>query len=198
MNCQHCNKPLHSEGDTLIDNTGGDVCGSYGTYTNEPHVIDPPFAAWQEAVAKGATTLSLAEWRMQTLRLNQAVPSYRYEFRLSVDVEAVTYDQARELLIDAIDEMDLNEYMVTPPEAGTEGQDRESYTDDQDRDEYTVDEEQEYDVVIRNTFTATDPQHAVRQMVEYLTAYLANAEYKVEQFNEGESEPAQEWWVSAS
>lgn len=57
--------------------------------------------------------------------------------------------------------------------------------------------EQEYDVVIRNTFQATDPQHAVRQMVEYLTAYLANAEYKVERY-EDESEPAQEWWVSAS
>jgi len=81
-----------------------------------------------------------------------------------------------------------------------EGQDRESYTDDQDRESYTVDEdeEQEFDVSIRNTFTATDPQHAVRQMVEYLTAYLANAEYKVERFNEGESEAAQSWWISAS
>lgn len=41
VRCVHCNKPLHWESpiDTvMVDDTGGDVCGSYGTYGNEPHV----------------------------------------------------------------------------------------------------------------------------------------------------------------
>jgi hypothetical protein len=94
------------------------------------------------------------------------------------------------------------------PLEGTEGQDRESYTDTQDRDEYTVsddtldtsgeDDEQEYDVVIRNTFTATSPAEAVQMMVGWVFASANQAEYKVERYNEGESEPAQEWWISAS
>jgi hypothetical protein len=41
MNCIHCNKPLVRDAEgTLIDDTGGDVCGTYGTYGNEPHVAD--------------------------------------------------------------------------------------------------------------------------------------------------------------
>lgn len=37
--CQHCGKHIYADHlGTLIDvETGGDVCGSYGTYTNEPH-----------------------------------------------------------------------------------------------------------------------------------------------------------------
>lgn len=38
--CVYCNKPVAADDHgVLVDNTGGDVCGSYGTYTNEPHVI---------------------------------------------------------------------------------------------------------------------------------------------------------------
>lgn len=41
MNCIYCSQPLTAdEHGVLVDSTGGDVCGSYGTYTNEPHVID--------------------------------------------------------------------------------------------------------------------------------------------------------------
>ena len=45
MNCIHCGKPLHYESpiDTvLVDDTGGDVCGSWGTYGNEPHEVERP------------------------------------------------------------------------------------------------------------------------------------------------------------
>lgn len=43
MNCKHCGKPLTKDDHgTLIDNTGGDVCGTYGTFGNEPHITDQP------------------------------------------------------------------------------------------------------------------------------------------------------------
>lgn len=42
MKCKHCGKPLtKDEKGTLVDNTGGDVCGTYGTFGNEPHVAEP-------------------------------------------------------------------------------------------------------------------------------------------------------------
>ena len=45
--CKHCGKVVHNEmhdGFTFVidDETGGDVCGSWGTYTNEPHEVDEP------------------------------------------------------------------------------------------------------------------------------------------------------------
>ena len=38
--CVHCGQAVErDEHGTLVDATGGDVCGSWGTFTNEPHVI---------------------------------------------------------------------------------------------------------------------------------------------------------------
>ena len=46
--CVHCGKVLHREihdGHTFLidDATGGDVCGSWGTFGNEPHVSNHPY-----------------------------------------------------------------------------------------------------------------------------------------------------------
>ena len=42
--CVYCRKVLNREVyngiSILVDSTGGDVCGSYDTYGNEPHVSD--------------------------------------------------------------------------------------------------------------------------------------------------------------
>jgi len=43
--CVHCGKAVHNEihdGHTFIidDETGGDVCGNWGTFTNEPHAVE--------------------------------------------------------------------------------------------------------------------------------------------------------------
>ena len=47
--CFHCHKVVHREtfeGHTFLvdDETGGDVCGSYATFGNEPHQSGP---GWQ-------------------------------------------------------------------------------------------------------------------------------------------------------
>jgi hypothetical protein len=39
--CQHCLDQIHNEDGVWVDNSNGDVCGNYGTYTNEPHIPAP-------------------------------------------------------------------------------------------------------------------------------------------------------------
>ena len=41
--CIHCGRIVGADPHgTLVDDTGGDVCGAYQTYTNEPHIAPKP------------------------------------------------------------------------------------------------------------------------------------------------------------